>query len=162
MKGPNDPDFEEENPSGLKFFKTPEELERKYPEFVGFADYPEYRHIQNLEKKLPRFPEGADLTAAQYIEYKRRLLSQQPQGLQPLREYAEKDVADTEAIFETKHVPLTVYVNGERRVIGDAQVESTPDGLMVTLACRRYGNALKGLSIGFKFDDEEKKNPTRE
>ena len=113
---------------------------------------------------------GSPMTAKRFMEIKHRLRDNRPLGLDTLEAYKKKDVVTTETIFneviqpgaldrvETDHVPLTMYVNGERRIVGNARIDG---GYVIGYIDKIDGaelhkviseNTLNGVSFGFHIN----------
>src|SRR5580698_4236988 len=110
---------------------------------------------------------GAPMSAKRLMEIKHLVRDANPNGLKPLEAYNKKDVAATDELFtesfsptafekfETEYVPLTMYVNGERHVIGQAKVNGLfvqgyiDETSNVDLKDIVKKNELNGVSFGF-------------
>lgn len=128
------------------------------PFYAAWADSP-------INKEYVTTIDVEPMTAKRFMEIKRLVRDSNPHGLQPLAEYAENDAAYTESVMqtafdklETEYVPLTMYVNGERREIGRAKIsgdtifgfiESVDRSEMKDVISK---NTLNGVSFGFHID----------
>lgn len=112
---------------------------------------PEYNRFEHLTN--PRFP--GQMTAKQFVEAKRLSRGLNIPGLLAIGEYTEVISPNAFDNVKSDQVPLTMFVNGERRVIGVAQIDGNLvtgridqiDGAELTDVVSR--NDLNGVSFGF-------------
>jgi hypothetical protein len=117
----------------------------------------DYRHIDHVQTPISH---GSPMTAKRFMEIKALVRDNNPHGLRPLFEYVKDDIQATVRAFEadrvkSDQVPLTMYVNGERRVIGTAIIDGNMvighvdkiDGTELNDVIAK--NPLNGVSFGF-------------
>jgi phage head maturation protease len=107
-----------------------------------------------MKRAQTKFP--SEITAKQFVEAKRNSRNLESQG-----DYNEVISPSAFDKFETDYVPLTMYVNGERRVIGQAKVNGRfvqgyiAETSNVDLKDLVKKNELNGVSFGFHINSSK-------